>query len=216
MENSFNSNRSQVLNTVMKYFMFYWVLTGVGLAIRPFLPDGVVLLISFAVLAIVVIQLISGFFTDKLYRSKLLNGTVSLFMGVIVYTMISKYVSAMGASIVVAVVISAIILFAILGVVGSKLKADLIGWHKFIYVAMLAMFVASLVSIIFGFGLMYTIISAISLVIFSISTLVEFNNISKGHVEKEDAAFWGYSLYLNLLNMILDLLRLVYAFTRDE
>ena len=98
-----------------------------------------------------------------------------------------------------------------------RIKKDLSGLHHYLFVFCLGLFIASIFGAIFGLGsILHIILAAVGFGIFSIFTLVEFNMIAKGYASKKDAHVWGYNLYLNLLNMILDLLRLVYElFYRD-
>lgn len=201
----------------MKYFMFFWLLTGVGTVVAQFVPQEVAMIISFITLGIVLLQFISSFFTDKFYMSVKLNSLLAFFFGFSLYHMLNFYVGEMGGNIVLGVVISAVVLFSILGYIGMKIEKDLSGIYSYLSVFLLAIVVVSLIGFILPFGSTFgLIIAALSLGVFSIFTLVEFNMIAKGHASKKDAHYWGFQLYLNLFNMILDLLRVAYAIFGDD
>lgn len=200
-------NRYNALEQVMKWFGIFWLITGVGLFVGGFVPDELMIPISIATF---VILLISSFLRKSKKGGIKLGILISFLLGITLRNVAEYYIGDLGFSIVASVVISCVILFSILSFIGFKLKRDLSGWGNILLILLIGLIIFSLVSFFIPFSsVLVLILSGIGFILFSLFTVYDMNRIAKGHVRDEDIGVVALGLYLNLLNMILDLLRIV-------
>ena len=118
-----------------------------------------------------------------------------------VYTMGSIFTAFMGAA----------VLFGTMSFYGYFTKKDLSGIGQFMFVGLIAIIIASVVNIFIGSTVMQMVISALAIVIFlgltaydtqRIREMVSYDNDGKAEV------FGALSLYMNFINIFLNLLHL--------
>ena len=118
-----------------------------------------------------------------------------------VYTMGSIFTAFMGAA----------VLFGTMSFYGYFTKKDLAGIGQFMFVGLIAIIIASLINILIGSTVMQMVISALAIVIFlgltaydtqRIREMVSYDNDGKAEV------FGALSLYMNFINIFLNLLHL--------
>ena len=106
------------------------------------------------------------------------------------------------------------IVFFIMALIGVSIKRDLSGMAKFLMAALIGIIVASLINIFFASSMMSFVISIVSILIFS--GLIAYDNqmIKKvyygtnGQVTDGWAVSMALSLYLDFINLFLNILRL--------
>lgn len=106
------------------------------------------------------------------------------------------------------------IVFFIMALIGVTIKRDLSGMAKFLMAALIGIIVASLINIFFASSMMSFVISIVSILIFS--GLIAYDNqmIKKvyygtnGQVTDGWAVSMALSLYLDFINLFLNILRL--------
>lgn len=118
-----------------------------------------------------------------------------------VYTMGSIFTAFMGAA----------VLFGTMSFYGYFTKKDLSGIGQFMFVGLIAIIIASVINIFIGSTVMQMVISALAIVIFlgltaydtqRIREMVSYDNDGKAEV------FGALSLYMNFINIFLNLLHL--------
>ena len=110
--------------------------------------------------------------------------------------------------------LSTAIVFFIMALIGVSIKRDLSGMAKFLMAALIGIIVASLINIFFASSMMSFVISIVSILIFS--GLIAYDNqlIKKvyyganGQVTDGWAVSMALSLYLDFINLFLNILRL--------
>ena len=106
------------------------------------------------------------------------------------------------------------IVFFIMALIGVTIKRDLSGMAKFLMAALIGIIVASFINIFFASSMMSCVISIVSILIFS--GLIAYDNqlIKKvyyganGQVTDGWAVSMALSLYLDFINLFLNILRL--------
>ncbi|MGT2743386.1 Bax inhibitor-1/YccA family protein [Streptococcus plurextorum] len=111
--------------------------------------------------------------------------------------------------------ISSALVFMVMAVLGMVIKKDLSGIAKALYAALIGVVIASLVNIFIGSGTMSYIISLISVVIFAGLIAYENQLIKQvyrqtgGRVGDGWAISMALNLYLDFINLFLNMLRLL-------
>lgn len=103
-------------------------------------------------------------------------------------------------------------IFGILGFVGNKLKVDLSSFGTFLFVALISMLVLALINFFVASIALDLTICFVSLLIFMGYIVYDINRIKKlGELAPTEkyAVFWAFQLYLDIINIIIKLLRLV-------
>lgn len=200
------------LDKVLKMFGVMWVLTAAGAFVGKFIPEQFILPI-----AILTILLVIGlWFTHKsVAASSILVYLVAFLVGVTLYTSIGFYIGALGLEIVVIVIGTCTIVFALLGLFGYKLQKDLQGVGMILFVALLGLVVFSFITIFIGVSnIVMALVSGLGVLIFLGYTVYDFNQIAKRGVSDNEVPAVALGLYLDLVNLILQVLRLIYYITQ--
>lgn len=80
---------------------------------------------------------------------------------------------------------------------------------RYLFVTLLALIVASLIGLFIHNPVFYTVITVVSLFLFLLYTLYDFNRMKRGQFSPREM---GFNLFINLLNIILDILSLANRF----
>ncbi|MCE3047720.1 Bax inhibitor-1/YccA family protein [Helicobacter kayseriensis] len=98
------------------------------------------------------------------------------------------------------------IIFGVMSIYAIKTKNDLANMGKMLFIALIVVFVCSIVNIFLGSPALQTIIAGVGAVLFSLYVAYDTQNIIKGAYQSPvDAAV---SLYLDFLNIFVSLLQL--------
>lgn len=119
----------------------------------------------------------------------------------VVYKLGSIFSAFMGAS----------VLFATMSVYGYFTKQSLDSWGKYLFVALIAIVIASIINIFIGSTVFQTVISAIAIVIFMGLTAYDTQRIREAvsvDTNGNEEVIGALSLYLNFINLFLSLLQL--------
>ncbi len=109
------------------------------------------------------------------------------------------------------VLLATAIIFGVFALIGSKLKMDLSGFGTFLLIALFGMIILSLINMFVLDAALDMTICFVSILIFSGFITYDINRIlklSKFQIEEKYAVFWAFQLYLDIINIILDLLSL--------
>ena len=109
------------------------------------------------------------------------------------------------------VLLATAIIFGVFALIGSKLKIDLSGFGTFLLIALFGMIILSLINMFVLDAALDMTICFVSILIFSGFITYDINRIlklSKFQIEEKYAVFWAFQLYLDIINIILDLLNL--------
>ncbi len=130
--------------------------------------------------------------------------------GIVLGQILELYVSA-GLSLVVFQAAAATAIAALTaGIVGYRTKRDLSNLGGFLFGALVIVIVASLVGLFIQAPLLWTVISAVSAILFTAFLVYDLNRVARiqGATEGQ-AIILAVSVYLDIYNLFLDLLTLL-------
>lgn len=132
------------------------------------------------------------------------------FEGIVLGQVLELYVSA-GLSLIVFQAAAATAVAALTaGVVGYSTKRDLSNLGGFLFGALVIVIVASLVGLFIQVPLLWTVISAVSAILFTAYLVYDLNRVARIQGATEGQAIMlAVSVYLDIYNLFLDLLRLL-------
>lgn len=192
--------------------MFMWLLTGAGMFIGSFLPPAVAMVIS---LLAIVLLLITLFVKRAKVVSKIYYA-VPFLTGFAFYFSVNHYLGKLGPEMVIGVLVLTIVMFIGLGLLGYvAIKKDLGFMGKFLMFALIILIVVSIIGIFFSSHMLELILAAGGIVIFSLYTLYDFNRIQHDNIRPEETTDYALNLYLDFINLFLDILRLVGLLSDD-
>lgn len=197
---------SDNVRKVFKMFSLMWILTGIGVIIGSFMPFSLVIPIA----VVVLILLIGMWFTRNNKRlSTILVYIIATMTGVVLYAAMNFYLGVLGTHIVIQVVGTCVI--TALGYIGYKLERDLRSWGTILLILLFGLVIFSIITLFIGVSdLVMVITSGIGVIIFLAYTIYDFNQISKQVIDDSDIPIVTLNLYLNLVNLILQALKLTY------
>lgn len=210
------------LNTYMRqvylYMLIAIVVTGASalLAIHVF---GVVLMSLPAFLIMVAVQLLLVTLIARQISSNSLSKhqIMALFLGFTVLegVTLSPILALAPTQGVIMATVSSVVLFVVLSMIGLTTKRDLSGWGTMLMASLIAIIIVSLLSLFFiHVTILMTIISIVSVILFAGFIVYDSQQIKarylNGDNENDDvtAIYGALSLYLDFVNLFINLLRL--------
>jgi modulator of FtsH protease len=195
------------LGKVMTLLAVAAAFTAAGAAVGPTLGRGGILVGAMGGLVCVVVL---GFVKEKRPLNLILLCAFATFEGLFLGVIVDAYLRA-GLGVIVlnaAAVTAGVTLIA--GAYGYTTKRDLSGFGSILFVGLLAVIGASLVGLFLHLPLLYTAIAAVSALLFTGFLIYDLNRIARaGEVSTGDAILLAVSVYLDILNLFLALLRLL-------
>lgn len=207
MQDAIFTNQRTLFQKVLTTFIITLLVATVGVYIGQFVPSVYMLPIMIAEL----ILLIAAFW---LRRKKAVGYTFvylfSLISGVTTYPVVNHYVSTSGAEIVLVALGSTVGIFTVMGIIGATTKKDLGVFWSFLLVALLALIFVGFVSIftpLNSAGLMA--FSVIGAIVFSLYIIYDFNQMKHRGISEEMVPLLALSLYLDFINLFVNLLQFI-------
>lgn len=205
--------KNEALGKIMREFMFMWILTGLGMIIGSFLPPLIAMIVSL----LSIVLLIVAIFVKKQGAVNKIFYLVPLLLGVSFYYSVNFYLSELGSGLVIAVLGLTVALFIALGFFGMVVvKKDLGFMGQILFFALLGLIIIGIVAIFVPSFALQVAVAGAGVVIFCLYTLYDFNQIAHREITPGETVGHALGLYLDFLNLFLDLLRLVYLFVNDD
>ncbi|WP_042276744.1 Bax inhibitor-1/YccA family protein [[Clostridium] dakarense] len=132
--------------------------------------------------------------------------------GILLYPLLGYYLQDLGSNLVITILIGTIVLFGVLSLISYKKEAGhFLGMGKILLSGLIALIVLSIVNIFIGGTTLNIGISLIGVVIFSGYVLYDISlikyDIQSGMLqERNDLSIHVLNLYLDFINILLDLL----------
>ena len=133
----------------------------------------------------------------------------AIIIGLLSYATFSMYMQNLGADVFYKNILLAIIAFIVFGILGYFVIHDASSLGKYLFVTLIALIIASLVGLFIHNSIFHIVITMVSLVLFLLYTLFDFNRMKHGRFTPREM---GFNLFLNLLNIIKDILNLANRF----
>lgn len=190
---------------VLTAFIISLLIATVGLYVGQFIPNVYMLPLELVELGLI----IAAFW---LRRKKSIGYTFlyifSFISGITMFPIVSHYASLAGAQIVLLAFGTTSEIFIIMGLIGSRVKRDLGFISNFLLVATLALVFVSIFNIFLPLtssGMLA--FSAIGSIIFSLWILYDFNQLKRSPITEEMVPLLALSLYLDFINLFINILR---------
>lgn len=192
-------------NRAWLYFFYFWLVFGVGTFIGQFIPGILLFPITIGLFVLIAITL----FSKKLRFGLGLSSVYAFLIGVLSYTSFKYYINDLGDALFYQVILLAIAAFAITGILGYFFFKDTSSWGRGLFVVLVAVVVMSFIGIFIHIPMFQLVISVISLGLFLMYNIYDFNRMKRDDYNPVEM---GFNLFINLLNLIMDLLRIVSYF----
>ena len=199
-----SQSKSWAYSQVWLYFMYYWLIFGIGCYFGQYLPDEWRMPLSIGLLVLIFSTLI---FKRARKYGLIISHIYAIIVGLLSYAMFTTYLQNLGADVFYKNIVLAIGAFVIFGVIGFFFIKDASSIGRYLFV--LALIVASLIGLFIHNPVFYTVITVVSLFLFLLYTLYDFNRMKRGQFSPREM---GFNLFINLLNIILDILSLANRF----
>lgn len=194
-------------NKVLRFFTILWLFTIVGLVIGVYLPSALIMPISIITLVLLVLMMFSRTIRKL---SKWISILVATLTGVTLFSALNYYLGELGGGVVLLVFGTTAIIFVVAGLIGYFSKKDFSSWGNILFIILIGMVVFSIIAIFVSFSsIVWVVVSALGVILFTVYTMYDMNRIAKHPIHDEEIPMIALNLYLDFINLFLNLLRLV-------
>lgn len=205
-QHSQTMSRSNAYAKVWLYFMYFWIIFGVGTYFGQYLPLEWRRPLS---IGLTVLILISLFINRSRRFGFIISNIYAIAIGLLAYASFATYMQNLGPEIFYKNVALAVGAFIAFGVIGYFFIQDASSIGKYLFVVLIALIIASLIGFFIQNPIFYTIINVVAVGLFLLYTLYDFNRLKRGQFEPSEM---GFNLFVNLLNIIINILSLANRF----
>lgn len=206
-------NKQEIIQRILIVFTLTLAVACIGIYMGQFIPQQWML----SLLIIEIIMLIAAVLLQRWGRI----GYIFLFSfviitGITMFPAIYYYLSEIGAIVVLFVFLLTLMIFTILGIVGWVLEKDLSFMGSTLFIILLVLIAFSIFNwFVPQSDTVLVIVACVSAGLFSVYIVYDFNQIKHRALTAKDVPSAVLSLYLDFVNLFLDLLRIVaYVFKR--
>ncbi|KQL53344.1 hypothetical protein AN964_07455 [Heyndrickxia shackletonii] len=206
-------NKRDLMGSVLKAFALSLCLAVIGMLIGTMVPPALFM----PLMVVEFIMILSAF----LLRKKKSVGYGFLFAfafisGITTYPIVAHYLATSGAKVVLSAFTATLVIFAVMSFVGTKTKKDLSFLSGILFTALLALVVIGLINIFSPFSSTALFVaSIIGTVVFSLYIMFDFNRMKRMEFTEEAVPLLALNLFLDFINLFLELLRLIGFISRD-
>lgn len=201
-----NTQQNHAYRKVWLFFTYYWLIFGIGCYLGQYLPVEWRRPLSITLFVIVLATL---FIKRARKYGLIISHIYAIIIGLLSYATFSMYMQNLGADVFYKNILLAIIAFIVFGILGYFVINDASSLGKYLFVTLIALIIASLVGLFICNSIFHIVITMVSLVLFLLYTLFDFNRMKHGRFTPREM---GFNLFLNLLNIIKDILNLANRF----
>jgi len=194
------------LGKVLGYLGLTMAFTALGALFGPAVgPLGVLLGWIGALVCLIALQ----FLRERTPVNLLLLFGFAFLLGLGLGETLASYVAAGMGDVVLAAAGTTAVITVVAGGIGYTTKRDLTGLGGVLFLALIGVIVASLIGLFLRFPLYWTVVSAISALLFTGFIVYDLNRIARaGRVSEGGAILLAVSVFLDIVNLFLSLLRL--------
>lgn len=212
-----STSKNLIIQSVFPKFVGSLFIAFIGMMIGfAFIPASVAVFMPF----VVVVLLIISFFVKLRkrkngYSSYLSLKTVYFFvllMGIGIYPSIAFYISDIGAAYVLLAFAITTIVFTLLAVYAYITKQDFSGLGGFLFVALISLILLNVAGIWIQTDIFHIGLSLAGILIFSAYVLHDISRMKHSGFSEENVPEAVLDLFLDFLNIFLDILRLISIF----
>lgn len=196
------SVRSSSMRQVWLYFIYYWIIFAAGTFVGQFVPPGLRMTISILLFAFIMISI---FVKASRKFDALISNILAFAMGILSYASFMYYMADLGTVAFYQNVGLAIGAFFAFGFLGYFIIGDASSLGRILFPALIVLIIASFIGIFIHIPMLQLLITIAGLAIFFGYTIYDFNRMRRGNFSPREM---GFNLFINLLNIIMDMLRL--------
>ena len=197
--------KNKILSLVLKQFTLMWGLTGIGLFIGSLLPPAIIFPISI----LTILLLIAVFFVRSVSFISIIVYILPILIGITLFWTTQFYIEQLGSALVFGVLIGTILVFVLLGIVGIMIP-DISALGNYLLVTLIVFVVFSILFMFFPIGnTVLLVFAGIAVLLFSLYTVYDFNQIRHGYVRERDVALMALNLYLDFINLFVNILQFI-------
>lgn len=201
------TKRNRNLNSVLKHFAFMWVLTVIGMFIATLLPSSIVMPLSLVCLVLLVITC----FVRSVKLANSILYTIPFLMGILLFWITQFFIGELGQELVLLVFGASVIIFILLALMGIMMSADMSNWGSYLFTVLLVVIVFSIIFMFVPVSNMIALIfAAITVLLFSVYTVYDFNQIRHNYVSDDQVVRMAFNLYLDFINLFTNLLEVIW------
>lgn len=207
-QQSKSKSKSHAYGKVWLFFVYYWIIFGIGCYFGQYLPMEWRKPLSFVLLGLVLITVISN--RARKY-GLVISHIYAIVVGLLSYATFTIYLQNLGPEVFYKNIILAIAAFIAFGIIGYFLIGNAASMGKYLFVTLIALIVASLIGMFIQNPIFHTIITVVGLLLFLLYTLYDFNRMKRGQFSPREM---GFNLFINLLHIIKYVLNLANRFKK--
>lgn len=201
-----DKDRTRDYAKVWLFFMYYWIIFGIGCYFGQYLPMEWRRPLSIALLVLILATL----FIQRARKYGLVIAHIyAIIVGLLSYATFTTYMQNLGPEVFYKNVLLAIGAFLVFGILGYFIINDASSIGKYLFVTLIALIIAGLIGMFIDNPIYHTVITVVGLILFLLYTLYDFNRMKRGNFSPREM---GFNLFINLLNIIKDVLRLANRF----
>lgn len=201
-----DKDRTRDYAKVWLFFMYYWIIFGIGCYFGQYLPLEWRRPLSIALLVLILAIL---FIQRARKYGLVISHIYAIIVGLLSYATFTTYMQNLGPEVFYKNVLLAIGAFIVFGILGFFIINDASSIGKYLFVTLIALIIAGLIGMFIHNPIYHTAITVVGLILFLLYTLYDFNRMKRGNFSPREM---GFNLFINLLNIIKDVLRLANRF----
>lgn len=206
------SNRNQNLNKVLKHFTFMWGLTAIGIFVATLLTPAVIMPLSL----LCIILLIIACFVRSLKLANSIMYAIPFLMGILLFWTTQFFMDKLGSQLVLVVFGATVIIFITLALIGMMMNKDIANWGSYLFTVLIVVLVFSVIFMFIPVSNMIGLmIAAVSVLLFSLYTVYDFNRIRHNYVSDEEVIGMALNLYLDFINLFTNLLEVIWRLKNE-
>lgn len=204
---TYTLSRGNVLSRIYLGLFASLGMAAIGLYVGQFVPPGLLMILSLVELVAIIVAMFAQ-------RSRSIGMTFVLgftfVSGMTLFPVIAMYTSMLGATTVLEAVGVSAGAFLVAAMVASKTTNDFRFLGGFLFIGLIALMLMGLISLFVGFSSTFQLgYSMLGIAIFIGYVLFDINRIARNGVAAEQVPWVVLSLYLDFINLLLFVLRLL-------
>lgn len=207
------------MGQVFKYLSISILFMFVGYLFGFFLPDSFIYMANMILVVLMIVLLSMAIFSKKsIIPRRFSMNFVYLFTfidGILMSPIIRYYVGDLGSGVVINVLVATLIIFGVLAFTANRSESGrFLRLGPILFASLIGLLIMSIFNIFFYGKLFNITISIIGVILFSAYILYDVSllksDIECGNIrDRDDLSIYVLNLYLDFINIFLDLLRLV-------
>lgn len=203
-----DKSKARAYGKVWLFFVYYWIIFGIGCYFGQFLPMEWRKPLSIVLLVLVLFTVL----TNRARKYGLVISHIyAIVVGLLSYATFTAYLQNLGTEVFYKNVLLAIGAFIAFGIIGYFFVGNASSMGKYLFVTLVALIVAGIIGMFVNNPIFHTIITIVGLLLFLLYTLYDFNRMKRGQYSPREM---GFNLFINLLYIIKYVLRLANKFRK--